>query len=230
MHDPMVVAFELRRPWPKIRKLTPNPSRLPTFSAAFWRFRTVELYWPGLITVWHVEPGGADAGTVCTPADRRRHLRHWKIQVHPWQHFRRWAFTRCSWCSGRSRRGDPVNVSSGWGHDSTPTHWWQSERGLFHRDCASTHHAHRTCICSLADGGPWSGGGWGDAHGTCGRCGGFRPMGVGERADYLIRMKTIAMLQGIPSGHRDPATTAEVERVWQEHRAALAAEKRAAIA
>lgn len=47
MHDPMTVAFEIKRPWPKpASKYFPKGRR----------------YWPALVTVWHVDPatGGDD--------------------------------------------------------------------------------------------------------------------------------------------------------------------------
>lgn len=48
MHDPMTVAFDIKRPWPR---------RRTDFDRAHgWR------YWPSLVTVWHVDPeiGGSD--------------------------------------------------------------------------------------------------------------------------------------------------------------------------
>lgn len=44
MHDPLVVAFEIRRPWPRR-----NPSKF----GPRWR-------WPEMVTVWHREPGNKD--------------------------------------------------------------------------------------------------------------------------------------------------------------------------
>ena len=31
----------------------------------------------------------------------RWHIHHWKLQIHPWQHFTRWAFSRCAGCGKR---------------------------------------------------------------------------------------------------------------------------------
>lgn len=76
MHDPMVLVFSIRRPWPKVRRMKQprrqQPGRKVTlrsvwrsFRSPFWRFGRTELYWPSLIDVWHVEPDGHDAFTVC---------------------------------------------------------------------------------------------------------------------------------------------------------------------
>lgn len=34
----------------------------------------------------------------------RWHVWHWKLQVHPLEHFKRWAFSRCCKCGGRFSR------------------------------------------------------------------------------------------------------------------------------
>jgi hypothetical protein len=74
MHDPYVVAFEIRRPWPR---------------RVHWGTR--RWYFPPIITVWHVEPGGHDSGEICRHYDRetkkitngwRWHVWHWKLQIH----------------------------------------------------------------------------------------------------------------------------------------------------
>lgn len=137
----MVVAFEIMRPWPR-------RSRVPGWPR----------YWPALVTVWHVEPGGRDAGEVCKHHTRYRdadgvwkfkarnywkfHVHHFRVQLHPVQKWRRRLLTRCEGCGGRSRKGHPVNLSKGWGsRKSTPL--WRGERGLFHVDCASSAEAGR---------------------------------------------------------------------------------------
>lgn len=126
MHDPLVVAFEIKRPWPK-------------------RSSSGHRYWPSIVVIWHCEPGGRDAFTICQrKIEKKRndwylstrwkwHFWHWKIQVVPLQHFRRWLLTRCEICGGKSRKGHPVDITSSW--DSPDTHWWQGEQGLRHRDC-----------------------------------------------------------------------------------------------
>lgn len=41
----------------------------------------------------------------------RWHVHHWKLQIHPWQRFKRWAFARCSGCRKGFRWGESV-----WGY------------------------------------------------------------------------------------------------------------------
>lgn len=122
MHDPLVVAFEIPRPW---------PGRLPF---------TQRLYWPALITVWHREPGDHDAGEVCRHHASGRivhgwrwHVHHWRIQVHPAQQLRRRLLTRCAHCGGRSTKTRPVNVALGGQPRRTP--WWRGEAELYHFGC-----------------------------------------------------------------------------------------------
>lgn len=138
MHDPMVVAFDIRQPWPQVRKLRQGDPRSKRRGIQ-WPFAYVagrELYWPGVITVWHVEPGGADALTVCDSRGRWQwHIHHWRIQVRPLQRLRRSLLTRCALCEGRSTKRNPVNVSHTW--DGPRGRWWQGEPGLYHRDCSA---------------------------------------------------------------------------------------------
>lgn len=149
MHDPLTVAFEIRRPWPK-------PAEWRTKQAARegirWRFNSPfcvlagrGLYFPSLITIWHREPGGHDGLSVCSKRVQRRdgkwrrtrgwrwHVHHWKIQIHPLQQLRRRLFTRCEVCGGRSTKTDSVNFSQQW--DRPRGHWWQGETGLAHMEC-----------------------------------------------------------------------------------------------
>ncbi|MDF2578457.1 MAG: hypothetical protein K0S49_36 [Microbacterium sp.] len=216
MHDPMVVAFEIRRPWPRISRI--RDSRPRGNRGAFWRIGNTELYWPGMLTVWHVEPGGADAFDVCERSSRWQwHVHHWRLQFAPWQAFRRWAFDRCAWCGGPSRRGNLVNVSHSW-DGKKPKHWWQSRAGVFHRDCSSVEQAHRTCVCSLIEG-RWANGSL-EPYGHCRTCGGFRRMGSASNEDFDVHTRTTEMMQAIPKGSRNLAVIAEVERLWRDHRAA----------
>ncbi len=134
MHDPFVVAFEIRRPWPE----RSGRGRRP--------------YWPPIITVWHREPGGHDCGTVCQHwrdgkirHGWRFHVHHWRIQIHGLQRLRRRLLTRCSWCGGRERNGDAVNRSHQW--DRKPTPWWRGEVGLYHDDCSAVATAWAGCCC-----------------------------------------------------------------------------------
>ncbi|MER7280398.1 hypothetical protein ABT369_38775 [Dactylosporangium sp. NPDC000244] len=196
MHDPDVVAFDIRRPWPQ---------RTST-----------GLYWPSLVTVWHREPGGADSGEVCRHDKRTQdadgkwqtkilhgwkwHLHHWRLQVHPLQNLRRKVLTRCAWCGDRDRKGDHVSHSNQW--DGPRGRWWQGEPGLFHQDCAMIHRAHATCLCfdPLTDH---------HGYGHCLACGNYLAYGRTElqAAQYRI-------LTAIPTGQRDPAAYQQVCDMW----------------
>jgi len=184
MHDPLVVAFEIRRPWPK---------RIGG-----------DVYWPAMVTVWHREPGGRDSGEVCKHHVRtqnargewtskangwwRLHVHHWKIQMPPLQKLRRRLLTRCAWCGGKSRKGDSVNFSHSW--DGLRSRWWQGERGLYHADCSYIFSAHGTCLCEnpLTEQ---------QGYGPCARCGHYRTFGRTE--ETLTRMRELAQ---IPEGAR----------------------------
>jgi hypothetical protein len=194
VHDPLTVAFEIRRPWPKAEPWkTEQAARTGTrwdIGGAFWILAGRGLYWPSLITVWHRDPSGYDSTTCPTWQSRawRFHIHHWRLQVHPLQHWRRRLLTRCTWCGGRSVKGDQVNVSHQW--DGPRSRWWQGERGLFHRDCSSIERAHATCVCELPvlDRGNY---------GRCAVCDRFRPFGLTE--DNLARARE---LHAIPHGTR----------------------------
>lgn len=54
----------------------------------------------------------------------RWHVWHWRIQIHPIQEFKRWAFSRCSKCGGRFKWGESV-CSNNW--NSTGPRWFRSE-------------------------------------------------------------------------------------------------------
>src|SRR6266498_2769951 len=183
MHDPLVVAFEVRRPWPR-------------------RGLAGRRYWPPIITVWHREPGGHDSGEVCRQHLRwqdeagdwqikalhgwKLHIRHWKIQIHPAQMLRRRLLTRCAWCGGRSRKGDQVNCSHSW--DGPSGRWWRGEPGLYHGDCSSVATVYRMCFCAdplLNHSG----------YGQCAVCGKFRS--YGKEPDDADRL-----LASLPKGSR----------------------------
>jgi len=219
MHDPMTVAFEIRRPWPRIRKTTrPHPFKIGT--SCFWYIGKHEWYWPGLVTIWHVDPSGYDSNHDCPYSGKWRwHVHHWKLQIHPLQHFRRWALTRCEWCHGRSRKGDLVNHSQQWDREDSP--WWKGERGLFHSDCSTISSAHRQCACELGKGGPWEFELSGDPYGTCVTCGKYRGWQGADRRDSP-RDAVNRFLQTIPEGERDDAKMAAVREMWREHRESAA--------
>lgn len=137
MHDPLVIAHEIRRPWPKINVRRPGPGspQGPRWSA-FWYIGAKELYFPPLVTVWHVEPDEQDAFTVC-PRDGnwKWHVKHWQLQVSPLQTLKRRLITRCTHCMGRSTKANPVNVAHQW--DSPKLPWWHPGTDNYHRDCSA---------------------------------------------------------------------------------------------
>lgn len=220
MHDPLVVAFELRRPWPqrsslpetegdksvrwRVRRHNELPWWKPSSYSTHWRMAGRDYYWPSLITVWHREPGGRDSGEVCKHYRRwqdeagewqwkilhgwRWHAHHWKVQIHPLQAWRRRLLTRCEWCKGRHRHGDPVNMSHSW--DSPRGRWWQGEPGLYHRDCSAIATAHRSCSCEdpITEY---------EGYGQCARCGRHRAFQATSE-----RIARVRELQTIPTGAR----------------------------
>lgn len=231
MHDPDVVAFTIIRPWPsrsglpaahsqdirwRIRhhhdrhyrhcpdrcRTGPRPWWKPGSYSRFWRLAGRDLFWPPMITIWHREPGGADALSVCQRRYQGRdgqlhltrtwhlHLHHWRLQVHPAQEARRRLLTRCAWCGGRHRKGDPVNVSHSW--DGPRGRWWQGEPGLYHMNCSAVEIAARACTCT--EPAPEHG-----DYGRCWRCGKYRAFG---RTDEQVRRERA--LAAIPAGTRPP--------------------------
>lgn len=227
MHDPLVVAFEIRRPWPRRDAQPPlrgagrfewqrhgpwwKPGSWSPFVTAFGR----RWYFPELLTVWHVEPGGHDSGEVCKhrvstrqpdgtwqhryPHGWRWHVHHWRIQIPALQELRRRLLTRCAWCGGPSRKGDRVDCSHSW--DGPRGRWWQGEPGLFHGDCSSIEHAHRSCVCAapILDN---------DGYGHCDRCDRYR--GFGASATTLAVHRIYG---AVPAGQRDPEATRRVHEV-----------------
>ncbi|MET9880791.1 hypothetical protein ABZZ36_40250 [Actinacidiphila glaucinigra] len=198
MHDPLTVAFVIRRPWPRIDRtdLTPHvrtgEGRWEMRLSPFWILAGRRLYWPSLITVWHRDPSNSDDIT-CGRTRWRTHVHHWRIQVHPYQQLRRRFLTRCAWCAGRSIKGDPVNISHSW--DGPRARWWQGEPDLFHHDCSEIQTGHATCVCThpaLEQG----------IYGRCARCQRFRPFGITD-----VHLAGARELHAIPAGartHRPP--------------------------
>jgi hypothetical protein len=187
MHDPLIVAFEIRRPWPCRNHSKFGPR---------WR-------WPEMVTVWHREPGNKDSGVVCKmhrseqqadgtwkhryPNGWRFHVHHWHLQVHALQRLRRQWLTRCAWCGGKQAKGDPINIGT-W--NGKRGHWWQGEPGVQHHDCSTVAHAHTKCLCDRPEG--LSGG-----YGVCSACGRFRAWG--SKPDEADRL-----LAALPAGSRIP--------------------------
>ena len=62
----------------------------------------------------------------------RWHFWHWKLQIHPLQSFKRWAFSRCCKCGKGFRWGSEV---IGYSWDSTGPLWFRSEKQIAHIDC-----------------------------------------------------------------------------------------------
>lgn len=60
------------------------------------------------------------------------HFWHWKIQIHPLEAFKRWAFSRCATCGEGFKWGQ-----SGWTNTWEPDgpQWFRSERDLHHDGC-----------------------------------------------------------------------------------------------
>lgn len=198
MHDPLTVAFEIRRPWPDIADWrTEQAARTGTrwrFDSPYWVIAGRGLYWPCMITVWHRDPSGYD-DTTCRGKRWQWHIHHWKIQISPLQQLRRRLLTRCAWCGGRSVKGDAVNHSHQW--DGPRGRWWHGESGLFHRDCSAIKSAHATCVCE-----------WPvlehDTYGKCARC--ERTRSFGTTDEHLPRLRGLA---AIPHGGRRPTTPKE---------------------
>lgn len=60
------------------------------------------------------------------------HFWHWKIQCHPVQLFKRWAFSRCCKCGRRFTWGYSP-VSGQW--NGTGPRWFRGEKGVYHSNC-----------------------------------------------------------------------------------------------
>lgn len=172
MHDPLVVALEIRRPWPRRSSGMPAGEKRWAWrpGSAFATLAGTAYYFPSLVTVWHREPGGHDAFEVCPAGGRWKwHVHHWKLQVPPMQALRRRLLTYCAWCGGRDAPRDRVNCSTGWQAERGP--WWQGQRNLFHSSCSDMPAVWRMCTCEtplfahdLA----------GSSYGDCANCGRHR--------------------------------------------------------
>jgi hypothetical protein len=116
MHDPMVVAFDIPRPWPRRNRFSGR------------------RYWPALITVWHVEPGGHDAFEVCKHSSHWQwHVWHWKVQIRPLQQLKRFLFERCIECGRRYPWGYSP-VSHQW--DGPGSRWFRVQKLNYHHECS----------------------------------------------------------------------------------------------
>jgi hypothetical protein len=65
----------------------------------------------------------------------RWHLRHWQLQIHPLQDFKRCSFSRCATCGKGFKYGQ-----SGWTNswNSDGPQWFKSERDLHHDGCGGS--------------------------------------------------------------------------------------------
>lgn len=188
-----------------------------------------QLHAHTLVRVWHREPDDEDAGDVCQHYRTNRagervrsgrwrwHAHHWKIQIPALQTLRRRLLTRCAWCGGRHRRGDPTTISHQRNRERTP--WWRGETGLYHHDCSSIAAAHRACLCEapiLAS----------DGWGLCARCLNYRAFR--QTPAILARQRLLAT---IPPGQRDASKYQQVcddFAAEQAARARIEAEQRIA--
>ena len=129
MHDPLVVAFQIRRPWP----------RRP-WSKRFSKYR--RFYFPSVVTIWHREPGNRDSGEVCKHwangkplRSWRWHVWHWHVQIHLVQALRRWLLERCELC-GRRYPWNYSPISHQW--DAPGSRWFAGiQRRGYHHECSS---------------------------------------------------------------------------------------------
>lgn len=154
MHDPKVVAHEIRRPWPRIsRRNIKGPRWQIRYPRAKWwdfRPRTLmafmhiaghEIYFPAMVTIWHNEPHEHDALTVCKRGSHWKwHIHHWSIQVHLLQKIKRFLFERCELCGNRYPWGY-APVAHQW--HQKPARWWHVEKRAYHHECSSLVHMRR---------------------------------------------------------------------------------------
>lgn len=144
MHDPMTVAWEIVRPWPKCHNMT-SPRKRWEFRyrwarwwvpwegwMRFWVVFGVTLYWPPLVTVWHVEPNNRDTRPhPCGTKRWRWHVHHWRVRIIPWRDLRH-RFDRCGECGRRMNKA--VRIGVGW-HD----------RRVIHRECSELRQRRAMC-------------------------------------------------------------------------------------
>lgn len=159
MHSPEVLAFSIRSPFPSMRRKVNEGSKRwksPITHVKGLKFRYnpfmtlagYEFYFDSWVDVWHMEPGGADALTVCKNriTDEngkfvrwshawKWHFWHYSVKFSLLYKWRRWLFTRCAECGGASRKGHMVNFSDGGWYGSPKTPLWCGEIQLYHSEC-----------------------------------------------------------------------------------------------
>lgn len=156
MHDPSVQVFEIRVPVPAVEykvRATPNglrrrrwtggdevgkPQKRP-YRPAAWELVIAHrlIRWWNVLEVWHDEPGGRDAHTLCKGQrgsqltwhnvrwawTHRRHLRLWSPPI---RRVASWRKLRCDGCGHRFR----------WKRDARHALGWNA-REVYHGPCAS---------------------------------------------------------------------------------------------
>jgi hypothetical protein len=144
MHDPMTVAFEIPNPflprygWGKrwsnrpafitVWHVDPDRHRVTRHDPEtgerkiegrlgrnFEGLQEAIRIWRSRGRRWYQHP--------------RLHFWHWKIQIHPIRHFKRWAFSRCEKCGERFGWGESP-ISGQW-HGTGPR-WFRSEKNIWH--------------------------------------------------------------------------------------------------
>ncbi len=159
MHSPEVLVFSIRRPWPELITYKKGTQAKPAWQSIWYKRKDGSLYlspffsafgknfyFPEIVMVWHMEPGGADSLTICKnkiydedgkffrwTSAWKWHFWHWKISptfIYDW---RRKLLTRCNVCGGRSTKQHPVDTSDSWDNPHIP--FWKGETDLHHRDC-----------------------------------------------------------------------------------------------
>jgi hypothetical protein len=241
MHDPMVVAFTIRRPWPcRDRSHDARPGKprwhmryqwatwwtlwKPGTWTVFWVLAGRGWYWPSLITIWHVEPRGHDSGEVCK--HYRRDLRpdgtwsstvlhEWRWHVHHWRIQVHPLQALRRWALTRCAW---CGGRQGKRDPVDVSHSWDGPRGHWWQGEPGLYHHDCSSIagahaqCLCADPVLEHSG-----YGGCARCGKTREFGV---SDFFLEQRRI--LASVPAGQRDPVTSALVEARWKAHEAEAA--------
>lgn len=171
MHDPMVVAWEVPAPIPRRYKFDDHKwggrsgierrrgtgaQNLGRPIYRWWRPAGYRVAVRGrafrlrrLVTIWHVEPNGADTGTICKHWVAGKHKTAWKWHIHHWhlqvpilQQIRRYLFERCELC-GRRYPWNYAPISHQWDRQRDG-HWWNITKGAYHHECSSLVHLRTT--------------------------------------------------------------------------------------
>lgn len=139
MHDPLVLAWAIHRPpiTPKeFGRLRREWQRLRRTRSRWKALRSIPSFCPGLVDIWHREPGGADSLTRCRGKHPRRrlwrfHVHHWHLRVWPAFNMRRFLTVRCTVCGQRFPYGyAPIKSANGLNHhecSSLATFRWNHE-------------------------------------------------------------------------------------------------------